>query len=71
MHGFEGGGDEVAVVAHGDVTASGEGEGRVDRHFFADGFSECLVRVSRKILWLIWICAVLLSISASSGCASS
>lgn len=40
LHGFEGGGDEVAVVADGDVAAGGEGEGAVDNHFFAGGFAE-------------------------------
>ena len=40
MHGFESGGDEVAVVADGDVAAGGEGEGAVDDHFFAGGFAE-------------------------------
>ncbi len=40
MHGFERGGDEVAVVADGDVAAGGEGEGLVDCHFFANCFSE-------------------------------
>ena len=48
MHGFERGADEVAVVADGDVAASGEGEGRVNGHFFADGFSECLVGLVGK-----------------------
>ena len=40
MHGFEGGGDEVSVVADGDVAAGSEGEGAVDDHFFASGFAE-------------------------------
>jgi hypothetical protein len=34
-HGLERGGDKVAVVAHGDVAALCEGEGRVDGHFLA------------------------------------
>ena len=40
MHRFEGGGDEVAVIADGNVAAGGEGEGGVDDHFFAGGFAE-------------------------------
>lgn len=39
-HGLEGRGDEVAVVADGDVAAGCEGEGAVDDHFFAGGFAE-------------------------------
>ena len=40
LHGFEGGGDEVAVVADGNVASGGEGEGAVDKHFFTGGFAE-------------------------------
>jgi hypothetical protein len=39
-HCLERGGDEVAVVAHGDVAALREGEGGVDGHFLAVGPAE-------------------------------
>jgi hypothetical protein len=40
LHGLEGGGDQVAVVANGDVAAGGKGEGAVDGHLLAVGGAE-------------------------------
>lgn len=42
LHGLEGGGDEVAVVADWDVAASGECEGAVDDHLLSGRLAESL-----------------------------